>query len=184
MDVSKYSNAEYVNFLTARSNAESVVMTFEAYYGKPEEDDRVVVGRLVAHPSFVRRMIEALEKQLAKVEIAKAVAGEDNTGGELKGGWLERHIASAEHDFRTWPRWMLDAAGIRGIKQTETERLAAVVAEKDAALVRLRGQYSELILAVESKHDGETRHQTALRYIRERETRTTSAAALRGKRGE
>lgn len=29
--------------------------------------------------------------------------------------------------------------------------------------------YSELLMAVESKHPGETRHQTALRYIRETE---------------
>lgn len=31
--------------------------------------------------------------------------------------------------------------------------------------------YHELIYAVASKHDGETRHQTALRYITERERR-------------
>lgn len=30
--------------------------------------------------------------------------------------------------------------------------------------------YSELIMAVSSKHEGKTRHQTALRYIQERET--------------
>jgi len=34
---------------------------------------------------------------------------------------------------------------------------------------RLRDQYHELLYAVASKHDGETRHETALRYIKERE---------------
>lgn len=34
---------------------------------------------------------------------------------------------------------------------------------------RLRSLYEELICAVASKHEGETRHETALRYIRERE---------------
>jgi hypothetical protein len=33
----------------------------------------------------------------------------------------------------------------------------------------LRGFYMELLLAVESKHQDETRHQTALRYIRQAE---------------
>lgn len=33
-----------------------------------------------------------------------------------------------------------------------------------------RTLYYQLLYAVESKHDGETRHETALRYIRERET--------------
>jgi len=32
--------------------------------------------------------------------------------------------------------------------------------------------YNELIMAVAQKFDGETRHETALRYIREREAST------------
>jgi len=45
---------------------------------------------------------------------------------------------------------------------------------RDAAgeLDRLNNLYYDLILAVESKHPGEMRHETALRYIREREERT------------
>lgn len=42
---------------------------------------------------------------------------------------------------------------------------------------RLRDQYHELLYAVASKHDGETRHETALRYIREREERTEGPAS-------
>ena len=37
-------------------------------------------------------------------------------------------------------------------------------------------KYQELMLAVESVHPGETRHETALRYIREREMGSTIAA--------
>lgn len=37
------------------------------------------------------------------------------------------------------------------------------------ALEELRKQYHELIYAVERKFDGETRHETALRYIMEKE---------------
>lgn len=39
---------------------------------------------------------------------------------------------------------------------------------------RLRSIYNELLYAVASKHEGETRHETALRYIRERESRESS----------
>lgn len=38
-----------------------------------------------------------------------------------------------------------------------------------------KGLYNELINAVATKHPGETRHQTALRYIQERESRVTSS---------
>lgn len=37
---------------------------------------------------------------------------------------------------------------------------------------RLRSAYHELIFAVVSKHEGETRHETALRHIREAEGKT------------
>lgn len=38
-----------------------------------------------------------------------------------------------------------------------------------AELESVRTKYNELLLSVENKHEGETRHETALRYIRERE---------------
>ncbi|RLC23193.1 MAG: hypothetical protein DRH56_07865 [Deltaproteobacteria bacterium] len=46
---------------------------------------------------------------------------------------------------------------------------------------RLRGHdrdrlYNELLMAVETKHPGESRHQTALRYIRNAESRRTHVA--------
>lgn len=44
-----------------------------------------------------------------------------------------------------------------------------------------RDAYSELIYAVASKFPGETRHQTALRYIREREASAPSSAATTSK---
>ncbi len=39
-----------------------------------------------------------------------------------------------------------------------------------------REKYNELILAVVGKFEGETRHETALRYIREREAGSSQAA--------
>ena len=51
----------------------------------------------------------------------------------------------------------------------------------EAELADLLKAYDELIYAVATKHEGETRHQTALRYIREAESRPSggpSVAAL------
>lgn len=36
----------------------------------------------------------------------------------------------------------------------------------------LKGKYNELVFAVATKHEGEDRHHTALRYIMEREARS------------
>ena len=48
-----------------------------------------------------------------------------------------------------------------------------MAAELEAVKAREEA-YSELVMAVETKHEGETRHQTALRYIREAEHRPSS----------
>ena len=60
-----------------------------------------------------------------------------------------------------------------------------------AAVPETEAKYAELLYAVESKWPGESRHETALRYIREREAGTVStdaqsamiAAAERNKEG-
>ena len=39
----------------------------------------------------------------------------------------------------------------------------------DAKLAGMKENYTELLMAVESKYPGETRHDTALRYIKEAE---------------
>lgn len=44
--------------------------------------------------------------------------------------------------------------------------------DKCAELEAERDRYYELLYAVEKKHPGETRHETALRYIREAEAHT------------
>lgn len=46
---------------------------------------------------------------------------------------------------------------------------AGVAHERERA-ARVDAQYNELIMAVASKYEGETRHQTALRYINQAET--------------
>ena len=48
--------------------------------------------------------------------------------------------------------------------------------EKDAEIARLNAEYNKLIMAVARKYPGETRHETALRYIHEAETLSNEPA--------
>lgn len=48
---------------------------------------------------------------------------------------------------------------------------AAALQAKDRQIAELRARYDELIYAVANKYEGETRHETALRYIFERQNR-------------
>lgn len=50
---------------------------------------------------------------------------------------------------------------------------------KQDATNEYQSRYQELIFAVETKHKGETRHQTALRYIRERENQQIDTSATK-----
>jgi len=50
--------------------------------------------------------------------------------------------------------------------------------ERAKQLADLSHNYHELLYAVENKCPGETRHQTALRYIREQESRISQAAKI------
>lgn len=50
----------------------------------------------------------------------------------------------------------------------------------EAELERVCSLYEELLYAVGSKHPGETRHQTALRYIQQAEAPRVSAAQCDG----
>ena len=55
--------------------------------------------------------------------------------------------------------------------------LTAAISLNELALQTFKtahGAYDELIMAVETKHEGESRHQTARRYIQEREHRPSS----------
>tara|TARA_R110000851_G_C13102760_1_gene569293 strand:+ start:60350 stop:60583 length:234 start_codon:yes stop_codon:yes gene_type:complete len=46
-----------------------------------------------------------------------------------------------------------------------------------SVLSLMTNKYNELISAVETKHPGESRHQTALRYIKQAEAPSVNAAA-------
>jgi hypothetical protein len=52
----------------------------------------------------------------------------------------------------------------------------ATLGRRINALEGVNQRYNELIMAVESKEPNETRHETALRYITERETPSENCA--------
>jgi hypothetical protein len=67
----------------------------------------------------------------------------------------------------------------------EIERLRAELAACRDGADKLGDAYNELIMAVSSKYEGETRHQTALRYIVKAEEPTTmSSVACDARKGE
>ena len=70
-----------------------------------------------------------------------------------------------------WPHWRGFTRGnpiaTAATEQALSDRLAQPEAER----------YHELLYAVQTKHPGETRHETALRYIREAEERHWSGQA-------
>lgn len=54
-------------------------------------------------------------------------------------------------------------------KAMEEAQFFKVAADAMIELVELRGKYTELLIGVANKFDGETRHETALRYIKNAE---------------
>ncbi len=55
------------------------------------------------------------------------------------------------------------------LTKLSAETLRFMVADLTSALAESQGRHYELIMAVGKKFPGETRHETALRYIQERE---------------
>jgi len=55
---------------------------------------------------------------------------------------------------------------------------AHIASQVSSAVVEAREPYNELIMAVGNKYAGETRHETALRYIRQAEAPTENTATL------
>jgi len=57
----------------------------------------------------------------------------------------------------------------RGTSEPELRRAALTIEELGHQLEEVLLKYNQLLYAVASKYPGETRHETALRYIQERE---------------
>jgi len=72
--------------------------------------------------------------------------------------------------------WQLQQAYSAGQKNASTTSVPLdLLVSGDTAEVKAK--YNELIMAVANKWPGETRHETALRYIRQAETSSNQACA-------
>jgi hypothetical protein len=78
----------------------------------------------------------------------------------------ERDVARQQQTFfQNLAKTNLGDAEYAETQAKEFKRIGQGMAERDADIASLRGLYEELLYAVGKKHPGETRHQTALRYI-------------------
>jgi hypothetical protein len=68
---------------------------------------------------------------------------------------------------------------IRNKEQTQKMDFPYPSEPEPGKVKRLRILYNELLYAVAGKYAGETRHETALRYIREREERAGEAGSCK-----
>ncbi len=77
---------------------------------------------------------------------------------------------------------LLEAINVRisEIKPDPKTLAALATGEISDAMVEKAKLYDELIYAVATKYEGEPRHETALRYIREREDRQVSGPCQAG----
>lgn len=60
----------------------------------------------------------------------------------------------------------------------------SLTAIAQVAVEECEKKYNELLLAVVNKNEGETRHETALRYIRQAEQGSTQASSATPQKGE
>ena len=65
-----------------------------------------------------------------------------------------------------------------GLKLFIAESIAQTIAEERERVEEVEEKYQELIMAVDKKYEGETRHETALKYIRRAEKKDYGEAGL------
>ena len=138
----------------------------------PYETDEDLRQQLTA----ARAEIARLEGELRSVDevLARrpALAGIDGRAAQI-----ERACVTAGRESDRANELQHDVARLTGERDALKLAVGIVEAEQDA----LREKYQELIYQVSEKHHNETRHETAMRYLREREAaqNNTPAQAMR-----
>ena len=103
-----------------------------------------------------------------------AAVGSSALFGELFGELVRKHQLAVETLTEQQLAEAIRQAIASGdfMRNVTTDGRQAVIYIPWREVESLRTRYHELLYAVASKHEGETRHETALRYIRERENHT------------
>ena len=126
-----------------------------------------VSGRFSVEADSAKEVAKGCLSLLDEVERYKETVGEVEK-------WHERYerIQELETQLKVMQDAMDNAfAKCRAIHKIEKERALETMALKHQ-LKATRDDYHELIYAVGNKYPNESRHQTALRYIQEKETPT------------
>jgi hypothetical protein len=76
---------------------------------------------------------------------------------------LSKYGVSVADSHLSVPQWLQHAQEEALDLAVYLERVRSGLAEQES----LRDKYNQLLFAVTNKHEGETRHETALRYIRQ-----------------
>lgn len=120
-----------------------------------------------------KRVYEAAMRLAAVIDSARYEKAEKKPP-ELPGGLLDA--------LRKYQRQIDEDGTEVGVSRQAVDEVCDLVetlhASAAAALVdakNVRERYNELIMAVSNKYQGETRHETALRYIRQHEQSTVMA---------
>lgn len=114
-----------------------------------------------------REMLEKAERERQEIAWAEAQRGVEYSDDRAATLSCEQDVALAKFVMNAAEPEESAANAWRMLKQ-----LAHAVVDLyplQAEVARLTDQYSDLLMTVKWKHDGETRHETALRYIREAE---------------
>lgn len=116
-----------------------------------------------------QQLIAAIEASLPSV-IAEAVET-DTAPIKAEAESLRKLVNETNERAATEKKELSDTLSekqseILGLRE-EVKDARSKVATAAAEIGMLQSSYNELIMAVENKYDGETRHQTALRFIRD-----------------
>lgn len=106
---------------------------------------------------------------------------DESAGCECGANEMADKVAVLEAKLEQWEAEAQDAKDPKVRPMTKLEHTLmdaqATIGQLEAKPEAMEHDYHELLFAVITKHTGETRHETALRYITERESRELEGSA-------
>lgn len=157
--------------------------TVPAYWLSDEKPIACSTSNFEKLVSFAEALIESYKDELLK-EVGEPVAYQSE-----RNGFICKENKNPEYNIGLFTSDQVAAAVLKAtgpleeeiqkLRQDlltsygESEELSGQLAKAEQRVV----EYNELIYAVQTKHHDETRHQTALRYIRNAENRQSYTAA-------
>jgi len=142
----------------------------------PKDAVEGIIGRLIEHNETLRTLDGDDYEVL--VNIAHTAYNKGVEDGQNKHTPLEDSLStdsSIEKQAETLV-WYIKHANS---EQEAIEHTANTLQSQANQYEREKGLYQELLFAVGNKYEGETRHETALRYIKQAEQKLTPEAKIK-----